>query len=393
MTSVTSTLDAPTAHAHHHGEAALTAPAADRATRQTPPLRARLIARISRLWRWEFWPSHIFYLPMIPIWLALAIRHRSLTCWTAANPMMPHGGLVGEHKHEILAALAEADPGATLATIFLPAASADRVTTLEAQLRERAIAYPIILKPNIGERGTGVRIARNAAAANGIISQNAGIDLIAQPYHPGPHECGVFYIRHSDEPRGQIFSITTKRFPTVTGNGVSTLHDLIWADPRLRMQAQRFLDRLAGRAATIPARGEIVTLAIAGNHCQGTLFADGSHLITPELTDRIDRIARALPGFCFGRFDIRYTDESRFRRGDELAILELNGVTSESTNIYDPRRSLLSAYITLARQWAAAANIGKANIRAGRVKPTSVREILRLTRQHSNRPKANAPAD
>lgn len=393
MTSADSTLAAPTARADHHAQAALTARSTDRLTNQTSPRRARLLARISRIWRWEFWPSHIFYLPMIPVWLALVLRHRSLTCWTAVNPMMPHGGVVGEHKHAILNALTAADPAATLTTIYLPASTPDRAELLRTQMLERSLDYPLILKPNVGERGTGVRIARNHAATREILAANAGIDLIAQPYHPGPHECGVFYIRHPREPNGRIFSITTKRFPTVKGDGTSTLHDLIWVDPRLRMQADRFLTRLGQRASDVPARGQIVTLAVAGNHCQGTLFADGSHLITPELTARIDCIARALPGFFFGRFDIRYGDEARFRRGEDLAILELNGVTSESTNIYDPRRSLLTAYITLARQWSAAFAIGKANLRAGLASPTSARELLRLVRHHSSRPKANAPAD
>lgn len=393
MISAETTLPAPTSHADHGAQAALTARSTDRLTNQTPPRRARLLARISKIWRWEFWPSHIFYLPMIPVWLALVLRHRSLTCWTAVNPMMPHGGVVGEHKHAILSALTAADPDATLATIYLPASTPDRAAFLHAQMRERSLDYPLILKPDIGERGTGVRIARNDAAAGEILAANAGIDLIAQPYHPGPHECGVFYIRHPRQPHGHIFSITAKRFPTVTGDGTSTLHDLIWADARLRMQAGRFLTRLGPRSSHVPAHGEIVTLAIAGNHCQGTLFADGSHMITPELTARIDAIARALPGFFFGRFDIRYSDETRFRRGEDLAILELNGVTSESTNIYDPRRSLLAAYITLTRQWSAAFAIGKANLRAGLATPTSARELLRLIRHHSSRPQANAPAD
>ena len=32
-------------------------------------------------------------------------------------------------------------------------------------------------------------------------------------------------------------------------------------------------------------------LAIAGNHCQGTLFLDGSHLCTAALEAKVDAIA------------------------------------------------------------------------------------------------------
>jgi hypothetical protein len=52
-------------------------------------------------------------------------------------------------------------------------------------------------------------------------------------------------------------------------------------------------------------------------------------------------------------------------------------VTSESTDIYDPKNSLLAAYQVLFRQWRLAFEIGAANRRAG-VRPTGVVELLRL---------------
>lgn len=73
------------------------------------------------------------------------------------------------------------------------------------------------------------------------------------------------------------------------------------------------------------------------------MFRDGSHLITPLLEARIDEISRCVPGFFVGRFDVRYQDVDRFKAGEDLCIVELNGATSESTDLYDPRHSLLQA--------------------------------------------------
>ena len=87
--------------------------------------------------------------------------------------------------------------------------------------------------------------------------------------------------------------------------------------------------------------------------------------MTPALERRIDEIARAYPGFYIGRFDIRYTDVEAFKAGQDLAIVELNGATGESTNIYDPDGSLLRAYRLLFRQWALVFTIGAANRAAG----------------------------
>jgi hypothetical protein len=79
----------------------------------------------------------------------------------------------------------------------------------------------------------------------------------------------------------------------------------------------------------------------------------------------IDRIARSVPGFHVGRFDIRYKDLEAFKRGEDLAIVELNGVTGESTNIYDPSWSLWRSLSLLAHQWGVAFRVGAAMAREG----------------------------
>ena len=64
-------------------------------------------------------------------------------------------------------------------------------------------------------------------------------------------------------------------------------------------------------------------------------------------------------------------------RGENFKIIELNGVTSESTNIYDPKYSLLDAYRILFRQWRLAYEIGVENLALG-AKATGKAELIRL---------------
>ena len=67
----------------------------------------------------------------------------------------------------------------------------------------------------------------------------------------------------------------------------------------------------------------------------------------------------------FGRFDIRYDNEEDLRAGRNFKIVELNGASSEATNVYDARNSLRSAYDTLFRQWRLVFEIGAANRERG----------------------------
>jgi hypothetical protein len=234
----------------------------------------------------------------------------------------------------------------------------------------------VVGKPDVGERGEGVRILHDAAALDAWARDGAPADAILQRYAPG-EEFGVFWVRRPSEPRGRIFSITAKRFTAVEGDGRRTLEELILADDRAVCQAPLYLERFAGGLDRVPAAGERVPLVEVGNHCRGTLFLDGRHLATPELEARISEIAASVPGFCFGRFDLRAPSVDHFRAGRELAVLELNGVTAEATHIYQPGASLWAAWRTLAEQWRLAFAIGAENVRLG-ARASSARELAAL---------------
>lgn len=351
--------------------------------------RGKVMARVSRLWRWEFWPSWLFYLPVLPWLVWLSIRYRGVLTWTAANPGIPQGGVVGESKYAILA---ELPSHWVVPSLFLePGNITDRLLPLRQAFAEQRLQFPLILKPDASQRGAGVRRVKNLDEVEKYLQEQQAA-VIAQAYHQGPYEAGIFYYRLPGEEKGHIFSVTDKVFPVLSGDGQSTLETLIWRHPRYRMQASVFLTRHANQRERVLAAGEEFPLGLAGNHCQGTLFRDGIHLVTPELEERIDAIAKSFDGFFIGRFDARYSDVDAFKAGQDLAIVELNGVTSESTNIYDPSWSLFAAYRTLCRQWTQLYQIGAAN-RARGHEPTRIIDLLRLVRAYYRDLRVNPLAD
>lgn len=337
--------------------------------------RRLLLSRWRRLTRWEFWPSWALYAP-VALYLAwLSLRFRSLTLFTAVNPGMPAGGgLKGESKSEILRGLAGA--GDVVAKwIRIEAASPEaRFDAVREFMVREGLEYPVVLKPDVGERGQGVVIAKSDADVRAALIAEPRA-LIAQAYVPGV-EFGVFHFRRPSEPRGEIFAITIKRMTAVVGDGRRTLEELILADDRAVCQAPLFLKQHAIRLSETPANGEVIPLTQLGTHCRGALFLDGSALQTAELTKAIDRVSRSYDGFYLGRYDVRSPSATAFQSG-QFTVIELNGLTSEATSIYDPRHSVFFGWRMLCRQWRLAMEIAAEN-RANGSKPLSVRETLRL---------------
>ena len=310
----------------------------------------------------------------------LALRFRSFSLPSAANPGIPTGGLIGESKCAILDALRRVDPASVVEAYAITGSSGtERILALHEILCEHRIRLPFILKPDVGQRGAGVKLIRSLRIALDYL-EHVDAPVIVQRYAPGPREVGVFYYRFPNEFRGRIFSITEKIFPSLIGDGKRTIEELITDDPRAAIIAGKYLRRFASHRGEILAAGAELKLVESGNHAQGCIFRDGRRLWTPELEVAIDRLSR-IPGFFVGRYDIRYATEEDLRRGRNFQVVELNGAASEATNIYDARNSLGTAYRTLFDQWRLVFQIGAANRARGAV-PSSLLDLWREWRKY-----------
>ena len=340
-----------------------------------PTSRRLVAARFRRLVRWEFWPPWMFYPPVAAYIVWLAVRFRGVTVFTAANPAIPDGGFVGESKFGILSNLSAApDCVARTAIIQGSLSDDDRIETARSFVASHGLSFPVVVKPDVGQRGEGVEIVRSDAQLAATILARSG-DTVLQAYAPG-HEFGIFWVRRPGESRGWIASITEKRFPTATGDGRSTLGELIDADDRAVLMRTAYASALGDRIASVPADGEVVPLVEVGSHCRGALFLDGSWVWTEALERAFDRVASGFDGFHFGRYDVRVESIEAFRQGFGFTIVELNGVTAEATHIYDPRTRLVDAYRTVFGQWRTAFEVGAAN-RARGARPTSAMALAR----------------
>ncbi|MBX2847791.1 MAG: hypothetical protein KTR16_05705 [Acidiferrobacterales bacterium] len=289
-------------------------------------------------------------------------------------------GLIGECKATNLAQLDDSEFLARFKVIKAHDDVTERVESVQRFMRELDLQYPIVLKPDFGQRGMDVAVIRSEKQVEEYLGQ-VKAEVILQEHVDG-EEFGIFYYRLPKQDSGKIFSITEKTFPVLVGNGRKTLEQLIFENPRTHYMAKFLLELHDQKLNMVLADKEPFKVVEIGSHCRGSVFLDGSKNISLELEERIDVISQKLNGFYFGRYDIRVPNKENLQAGQSFKILEVNGVTSESTNIYDPKNSVLDAYKILFKQWKLAFEIGDQNISLGTEKVSIIGLIRHLRKTY-----------
>ncbi len=327
-----------------------------------------------RIVRYEYWPFWLFYAPLAFYYLYLALKARSFTYFTVSNPGIEMGGVFGESKMDILHKI----PVAYVPkTVFVEAGR--HLSGILSQLENAAIAFPVIVKPNVGERGQGVEKIEDASALKTYLQEHPE-NLIIQEYLAEAHEFGILYYRYPDGSQSGITSVVSKEFLKVKGDGKSTLCHLLHGNTRARFQWQRLRQKLGKEAGYIPARGETILLEPIGNHCRGTQFNNANALINKQLVKVFDQITESMKGFYYGRFDLKVSQVEDLYKG-QVKIMEVNGVTSEPGHIYDPTYKLWQAYRDVAAHMKILGQISRQNRHLG-VPYIPLRQVARRIYQH-----------
>jgi len=313
-----------------------------------------------KLLNWEYWSTGAFYWPMYIYGPLLAIRARHFCFFTAANPGIKSGGLGVESKYETIIKIPEIYRPKTILIV-----SKTPFPEVLSAIEKVGIPFPLIAKPEIGFRGLLVKKVKTSACLKEYL-EKYDINFLVQEFVDYPLEVGVLYYRLPDQATGSITSVTLKEFLHVYGDGRSTVKELVHQSPRALLQWDRIKKNYPHLLDKVPAPEEKVVLGAVGNHCKGTRFINGNHLIDDDLIRTFDRISSQIPGVNYVRFHIRFASMQSLKAGREFKILEINGVCSEPTHIYDPDHiSYFGALKAILKHWSLIRKISTANHKRG----------------------------
>jgi hypothetical protein len=301
-----------------------------------------------KLTNYEYWSWQWFYYPLLPYIFYQAWRAKAAAFFTTINPSFENSGFYAYSKKAILDLIPNQYKPQTL---FIQ--KEDNIITF---FTNQKLSFPLIAKPDKGERGKGVSKIANLQEFEHYHVQNTDNEYIVQEFASEKLELGLFYSRLPNEEKGLISSVTVKEFLSMTGDGVSTLGELILSNDRARFQEKVLQERFEKEWNTVLQMGEQKELEPIGNHCRGTRFINANYLITKQLEYVFDDIARKIPGFYYGRFDLRTASIADLYAG-KIKIMELNGANSEPTHIYDASFGVFNAYRTIAWHWKRVADI------------------------------------
>ncbi len=311
-----------------------------------------------KLRNWEYWPFGIIQFPVFFYFFWLAIKSRSLVFFSASNPGIVMGGMFGESKYDVIKRIPSQYIPPTI-LITLPCTA----ETVAERLRSEGFSFPVIFKPELGERGFMVTRIDTITDIQKYLEQ-IKINFLVQKLVDLPLEFGVFYSRLPTAPIGKVVSIVKKEMLSVTGDGRSSLQELILNNDRAKLQWKKLKETYHNRLEeVIPASTKIEIVSI-GNHAMGTKFLNGNDLINEKLSSTFDHISKRIEGFYFGRFDIRCASLEDLYEG-RIMVLELNGCGAEPAHIYDPDFHLLDAIGELLKHWQTIFEIARQNHQKG----------------------------
>ena len=330
-----------------------------------------------RAGRLESLPKWVNLIPMVAQWLWLSIKYRSITLPSCSNPSVLTGGMVGEGKMDYFDIMGEQARAFVTPTACVTCAGEHSIEEVEDAMTREVISYPIVVKPNLGWCGFGVRRVDDRSQLRAYLrAYPHGEQILIQNWLPEPGEAGIFYMRHPNEARGQVIGLLLRQFPRVVGDGMHTVGELMARDPRVCRRMQSHNGAPCRDLTTVPQAGEVVRLATVASTRVGGLYLDASALITQELTAVMDKISQDMKGFHVGRFDVKFSHIDALRAGRGFSIIEVNGAGSEAVHAWDPALTLRQAYgIVFAKQRRLFA-IGDAMRRQGHA-PVGWRALLR----------------
>jgi hypothetical protein len=287
------------------------------------------------------------------------MRSRSFWFFTPSNPTLTFGGFEGESKKEMYDQLPPGTyPKTVLISHSIPVEKAEKIVIAHN------FAYPFAVKPDVGMMGFMFRTITTKEEFQQY-HKLMPADYLVQEFVDYPLELSVFYYRFPNEKEGNITGFIKKEFLSVTGDGHSTLLELISNYERVRFRLEEMKSKHKDKLNNIIPGGEVFYLSRALNLSRGGKLVSLAHEKDERLLKVFDDLSHYAGHFYYGRYDIKCKSIEDLKHGRNFSILEYNGCGAEPHHIYGNGNTLIEAYKIVLQHWKVLYSISKYNEKNG----------------------------
>lgn len=297
--------------------------------------------------KWQdrgYWISKQYYWQSMGYYLYNAIKYRSLTFFSACNPALSFGGMLADNKTEAYNII----PHRYLPKMMLFDANKD----LHMQIEQEGLQFPVVIKPNMGYKGFAVRECRNILELSLYIEEMKGLDKewLIQEYIDKRCEYSIMYHRLPETDLYGVTSISKKEYPTVIGDGVNNIYELIKGFGNAFIDKNHLYKKWESKRNDIPSKGEKVVLHHIGNYSRGSKFYSQMGEIDSSISKAMYEVFDSTEEIYYCRFDIKADSLDEVRKGNFM-IMEINGAKSEPLHIYDPQYTFWNRVKDIREHW------------------------------------------
>jgi len=190
-------------------------------------------------------------------------------------------------------------------------------------------------------------------------------DYLLQEFVDYPVEVSVFYYRFPGKASGTITGFIKKECLSVTGDGTSTLLELMGSYPRVRFRLEEMKAKHASHLNKVIPQGEQYILSHALNLSRGGQLISLEHEKDERLLSLFDELSNYTRFFYFGRYDIKCASIEDLKCGKNFKVLEFNGGGAEPHHVYGNGNTLFQALRILVHHWNILFQISEMNNEKG----------------------------
>lgn len=308
-----------------------------------------------RIYHWKTWDWRLKYIPLLPSWFWYCLRSGTMWFFTPSNPTLSFGGFDGQGKMEMYKQL---PPGSYPKTLCIsPGWDFHELIKLFVH---HSFQYPAVVKPDVGKMGLMFRKISNIYELKRY-HETMPVNYVLQEFITYPLEVSVFYFRFPNAQQGKISGFIKKEHLKVTGDGKSTLEQLIARCPTVRFRQDEMKSKHKDKLNYVIRNGEQFCLSYALNLSRGSKLVSLEHEKDEKLLKVFDNLSKYSKGFFYGRYDIKCASIEDLKQGRNFSILEFNGSGGEPHHVYANGHNLLKASSELLDHWRVLFEISKAN--------------------------------